>query len=188
MSKKMGLVIDTKRCVGCKTCTVACKMEHNVPAGLFRIRVLDDHDALIYNKPAGVYPDLKINFIPIPCQHCENAPCIDVCPTGASQKREDGIVFIDKEECIGCGACISACPYDSGQMDEEQEVVDKCNLCMDRLDVGKEPMCVICCPGRAIVVGDLNDSDSEVSKLIKSKSTTNLKSEEGSKPSAYYIF
>lgn len=188
MSKKMGFVINTKRCVGCKTCTVACKMENNVAADLARIRVLDDNDELVYNRPAGTYPNLQMNFVPIPCQHCENPACVDVCPTGASQKREDGVVFIDKETCIGCGACILACPYDSGQMDEEEKVVDKCDLCRHRIDAGKEPMCVLCCPGRAIVAGDLNDPNSEAYKLLNSSSVTTLKPEEGTKPATHYIF
>lgn len=188
MSKKMGFVINTKRCVGCKTCTVACKMENQVAAGVARIRVFDDHDAELYNRPSGSFPNVKMTFVPIPCQHCENPPCVPVCPAGATGQREDGIVYVDKDKCIGCGACVIACPYNTREMDAEAKVVDKCNFCMHRTDAGKEPMCVLCCPGRAIAAGDLNDSSSEFSKLISGGTVTTLKPEEGTKPSIYYIF
>lgn len=188
MSKKMGFVINTKRCVGCKTCTVACKMENQVAPGVARIRVYDDHEAELYNRPAGSFPNIKMDFLPIPCQHCENPPCVPVCPVDATAQREDGIVYVDKDKCIGCGACVIACPYDAREMDEEAKVVDKCDLCMHRTDAGKETMCELCCPGRAIVVGDLNDPNSKAYKMLNSNSVSILKEEEGTKPAAYYIF
>ncbi|MGE4273659.1 MAG: 4Fe-4S dicluster domain-containing protein [Desulfitobacterium sp.] len=187
MAKKMGFVINTKRCVGCKTCTVSCKMENTVAAGLARIRVLDGHQAEVFDKPTGTYPNVKLEFLPIPCQHCDKAPCVPVCPTGASQKREDGIVFVDMEKCIGCGKCVAACPYGSRQMDKERNKVDKCTLCMHRLDEGKAPMCVLCCPGRAIIYGDLNDANSEVAKSVSGQSVKQIKVDQGTGPAAYYI-
>lgn len=187
MAKKMGFVIKTKRCVGCKTCTVSCKMENNVAAGLARIRVLDGHQAEVYDNSTGTYPNPKREFVAIPCQHCENAPCVPVCPTGASQKREDGIVFVDKEKCIGCGKCVAVCPYGSRQMDKESNKVDKCTFCMHRLGESKDPMCVYCCPGRALVYGDLNDPNSEVAKLVASQPVKQLKADQGTKPNVYYI-
>lgn len=183
----MGFVINVKRCVGCKTCTVSCKMENTVAAGLARIRVLDDHQAEVFDKPTGTYPNPVRNFVPVPCQHCDNAPCVPVCPTGASKKREDGIVYVVKEDCIGCGVCVAACPYGSRQMDKESKKVDKCTLCMHRLEEGKDPMCVYCCPGRAITYGDLNDANSEAAKLVSSQTAKTIKSELGTGPAAYYI-
>lgn len=187
MAKKMGLVINTKRCVGCKTCTVACKMENNVAAGLARIRVLDGHQQEVFEKPTGTYPNLKLEFVPIPCQHCEEPPCVPVCPTGASKKREDGIVYVEKEECIGCSACLAVCPYNARQMDNEAKKVEKCSFCMHRLEENKAPMCVYCCPARAITYGDLNDSNSEVAKLVSSKPVQQIKADQGTKPAVYYI-
>lgn len=187
MTKRMAFVIKVNRCVGCKTCVVACKMEHKVQLGFNRIRVLNEQGSMLYDKPVGIYPILKEQFITVPCQHCENPPCVDVCPTGASQKREDGIVFVDQDKCIGCQYCIWSCPYEARYRDPEKHVVDKCNMCMDRLDQGLEPMCVMTCPARAIVVGDLNDPNSEVFKLVNSHDVRVLRPDQGTNPSTFYI-
>jgi DMSO reductase iron-sulfur subunit len=188
MSKKMALVIDMKRCVGCRTCTVACKMENNVPLGIARMRVYDPHGNLHFDRPLGNYPNLKLFWTPVPCQHCEDAPCVKNCPSGALHYRADGIVDLDKDKCIGCRYCAWVCPYDVPQFDAEAGVSDKCNLCAHRLDKGEEPMCVKCCPSRAIRFGDLNDPDSEVSKLISKRSSKVLAPEQGTHPSTHYLF
>jgi len=187
MSKRMGFVINTKRCIGCRTCTVACKMENNVSLGVSRIRVLNAKNTMVFDKPVGKYPYTNESWVTVPCQHCKNAPCVKVCPTGASQKREDGVVFIDKDKCIGCRYCVWSCPYGARQFDEENKVVDKCTMCMHRTDEGKIPMCVNVCMGRAITYGDLNDPTSEVYQLVHSKPVRILKPEQGTEPSVFYF-
>lgn len=146
--------------------------------------------------------------MPILCMHCENAPCIEVCPTGASYRRADGIVVIDYDKCVGCKSCIENCPYGARHFNEDPEgyfgneltinekigyeqhklgVVEKCNFCIGRLEQGKEPACVQTCVGKARYFGDLDDPKSEVSKRIKSKHGVQLQKEFGTNPSVYYI-
>ena len=187
MSKRWGFVVNTKRCIGCRTCTVACKMENDVPLGEFRLKVLNPQNSMVFDKPEGKYPYTKLSWFTVPCQHCEEAPCVTVCPTGASKIRDDGIVFVDEDKCIGCKYCVWSCPYDARYFDQEKNIVDKCTMCMHRIDKGKQPMCVEVCPGRAITFGDLNDPSSEVYKLVHSKPVRILKPEQGTKPSVYYI-
>lgn len=188
MAKRYGFVINTKRCIGCRTCTVACKMENDVPLGIARIKVLNPQNSTVFDKPKGTYPHMNMSWVTVPCQHCEDAPCVKVCPTGASQKRNDGIVYIDKNKCIGCRYCVWSCPYEARHFDEENKVVDKCTMCMHRIDEDKLPMCAEVCTGRAITFGDLNDPNSEVYKLVHSNNVRTLKPEQGTKPSVYYIF
>ncbi|MGR6835127.1 4Fe-4S dicluster domain-containing protein [Syntrophomonas erecta] len=188
MSKKYALVIDMKRCVGCRTCTVACKMENNVPLGIARMRVLNPQGNIHFDKPVGVYPNLKMYWTPVPCQHCEDAPCVKSCPSGAMHKREDGIVDLDKSKCIGCQYCAWVCPYDVPQFDKDAGVSDKCTMCAHRIDKGELPMCVKCCPTRAIKFGDLNDPNSEVAQLINHRSSKVLLPEQGTHPLTHYVF
>ena len=163
---KYGMVINLALCMRCSACMVACKTEHQILTGkhdgheYYRMSVLE------YEK--GKYPTVKRVFAPILCMQCENAPCIDVCPIpGAIYRREDGIVVVNKDKCNGCKLCMQVCPYDALYFDEERHVVDKCDFCAERLDQGLEPACVSTCMGRAIAFGDLDDSDSEVSKMIE---------------------
>lgn len=184
---KYAFAINLHRCVGCRTCSISCKMENAVADGNLRMRVLNDDEALVYDVPVGEYPRLSMTWTPVPCQHCDNALCVDVCPTGASVKREDGIVAVDKDECIGCESCVQACPYGARQIDAENSVVDKCTLCAHRLDDGIETtMCQLACPGRAIVVGDLDDPSSEVAKIVAEHEVTQLLAEKGTGPNVYY--
>ena len=209
MSTRYGIVVDLRRCVGCNTCVVACKMENNVPLGLGWLRVVT-HGGLQRDTPSGRYPNLSMEFIPISCQHCcqhcGNPPCVTVCPTGASYKRDDGLVLIDWDKCVGCRYCIAACPYGtrvfnadipqqmppfsigSVELPEHQRgVVEKCTLCVHRLDKGEEPACVECCPTRARYFGDLNDPVSKVSKLTRSRAAFRLLEELGTEPSMYFL-
>lgn len=184
---KYGFAINLHRCIGCRTCTVSCKMENNVAEGIQRIRVLNADETTVYDIPTGTYPKLEFIWTPIPCQHCDTAPCVDTCPTGASYKREDGIVDIDKDKCLGCDACVKACPYGARILDEVSSTVDKCTLCAHRLDGGLgKTMCQICCPNRAIVVGDLDDPESEIAKIIAERETTQLTMEGNTGPNVYY--
>lgn len=184
---KYGFAINLHRCIGCRTCSIGCKMENGVADGLLRIRVLNDEERAVYDTPMGTYPNLTMTWTPVPCQHCDEAPCVGVCPTGATVKREDGIVTIDKETCIGCKSCMEACPYDARVFDEESNTVDKCTLCAHRIDAGLgTTMCQISCPGRAITVGDIDDPDSDIAKIIAEHETKHILETEGTGPQVYY--
>ena len=149
-----GMVIDTKRCVGCNACTVACKMANNVPQDIFWTRALTDGGDMM-DTPAGEFPDISMRYITVSCQHCENPECVKVCPTQASHVTEDGTVQIDKAKCIGCQFCAMACPYGVRYLNEEERVVEKCTLCEQITAQGGLPQCVIQCGGRARFFGDL---------------------------------
>lgn len=157
---QLSILIDLDRCVGCHSCTVACKMENNVPLGSYWNRVLQI-------GPTGKFPDLQMYFLPVLCQHCDKPACVGVCPTNASHKRDDGIVLIDKEKCVGCRYCTFACPYGVRYFNPEEGVVEKCTLCAHLVDAGDKPACVKTCVGKARYFGDLDDPNSDVSKLIQ---------------------
>ncbi len=184
---KYAFAINVHRCIGCRTCVVSCKMENGTPDGFMRMRVLNEQDELVNDVPVGEYPQLSLTWHAVPCQHCDMPLCVAACPTGASTKRDDGIVTVDRETCIGCGSCVDACPYDVRFINPDTNVSDKCDLCAHRLDAGETTtMCQLCCPGRAITVGDLDDPDSEVSKILAGHATTRLLEEEGTEPNVYY--
>jgi tetrathionate reductase subunit B len=175
-----GMVIDTRRCIGCQACTVACKSEFDVPLGVGRTWVEDIEK--------GEYPNVTRNFLPRNCNHCSKPPCVRVCPTGATWKREeDGVVVIDKDICIGCKYCIEACPYDARFFNPVTRTADKCEFCLHRVKEGMAPACVNTCQGRARIFGDLNDPDSEVSNLIAENPVTALRTEMGTQPNVFYI-
>jgi molybdopterin-containing oxidoreductase family iron-sulfur binding subunit len=197
---RYGMVIDLKNCVGCMACTVACKAENQTRPGIFWNIVKD--------QEFGEYPMVARVFLPTPCMHCKEAPCVKVCPTGASHHRADGIVIIDYDKCIGCKYCIEACPYGAryfngdpagyfGTEITEMEkigyarhkigVVEKCTFCVDLVTKGIEPACVRTCIGKARYFGDLDDPDSKVSQLIKSRHGAQLLKELGTDPSVYYL-
>lgn len=180
---RYGLYIDVKRCIGCYTCVVACKNWHQIDAGYDggRIRLVDLSE--------GKYPDISRIILPVLCMQCENAPCIDECPIeGAIYRREDGIVVIEKGKCKGCKSqpCIPACPYGVLYYREDEDTVDKCDFCVERIDLGLEPYCVATCPTEAIIFGDLDDPDSEVSRSIAATEAKPLFTKSGAKPKAYY--
>lgn len=183
MSKNYGMVIDLERCIGCDACTVACKIE-NISTGYW-IRVLTQNTDQ-KDTPSGQFPNLKMEWMPLLCNHCSNPPCVDACPNEALVKREDGPVILIEENCNGCQACVNACPYDVIYFNEQKNIIEKCYLCVHRIDQGLEPFCVICCEGQAIHFGDLNDPNSKVSEIIKKKETFRLKPEIGTEPSIFY--
>lgn len=154
------MYIDLDSCIGCNSCAIVCKQENNINIGTFYNKVLTV-------GPTGTFPDLEMYYLPVACQHCEDPACVKVCPTGASYKREDGIVLVDHSKCVGCQYCIMACPYGVRTYDKDRDkgVIEKCTLCAHRVDVGQEPACVTHCPGQARIFGDLNDPDSTVAKF-----------------------
>ncbi|MCG8021282.1 MAG: 4Fe-4S dicluster domain-containing protein [Candidatus Thiodiazotropha weberae] len=214
---RWAMVMDLRRCIGCRACTVACKSENRVSLGRFR--------AVIQEKTTGTFPNTKKAFLPLMCNHCEGnkkdgvPPCVKACPeypgarakfktadgktiryrSGATYKRPDGLILIDKEKCIGCGKCIDACPYGVRSFDPfvkaggdpSKQAADKCDMCAHRVDNGVEPSCVNTCQGRARIFGDLNDPDSQVSKLVKEHNLATpenvLLHEKDTNPHVFYI-
>ena len=208
---RWGMVIDLRRCVGCQTCTIACKQEHALPPELFWRYVVD--------AEVGEYPDVKRLFLPMGCMHCGEPPCVPVCPTGASQQRGDGIVWVQYDLCVGCGYCAVACPYRARHLVHGQEwyfpggptppeaktadaerrgVMTKCTFCLHRLDAAPSearpgmdpaatPACAASCIANAIHFGDLDDPDSPVSRLLKDHRAVRLLEELGTDPSVYYL-
>lgn len=205
MVKKYGLLVDLRKCVGCTSCQVSCKMENSVPMGFFRSRV-DIADV-------GDYPQAKRYFFPKICNNCEEPPCVTPCPVkGATYKRDDGVVMVNRELCIGCGRCVGACPYGArflhshipvknepskyakevsevrGKKAKDLRVVDKCDFCSHRLAAGiEEPACVRNCAGKARIFGDMNDPQSEISRQMALVSTVYWNPGFGTKPKSPYI-
>ena len=177
---RYGMLIDLRRCYGCHACTVACKAEFDVPLGATR--------SWVEYVEKGTYPDVRRSFLPRLCNHCNHPPCVSVCPTGATWKREeDGIVVVDPDLCIGCKYCIQACPYDARFLNPVTGTADKCDFCLHRVSKGVEPACVEACPAGARIFGDLNDPNSEISKLIASNPVTVLRPGQGTEPNVFYI-
>lgn len=179
---KYGMVHDEQLCIGCTACTDACREVNQVPEGVTRLKIER-------SEPMGEFPDVSYSFNRISCQHCENPPCVMVCPTGASYKDPNtGIVDIENFKCVGCGYCIAACPYQVRFFNPVTKAADKCDFCREtNLKNGKQPACVESCPTKALTFGDLNDANSEVSKLIKSKPVYRSKAELGTKPQLYKV-
>jgi tetrathionate reductase subunit B len=175
-----AMVIDTRRCIGCHACTVACKSENDVPLG--------NNRCWVEYVEKGDFPNVDRSFLPRLCNQCSEPACVDVCPTGATYKREeDGIVVVDDDICIGCKYCIHACPYDARYLNPITGAVDKCDFCLHRVSQGLVPSCVNTCQGRARIFGDINDPESEVSKLVAQNSTTVLLKAMGTQPNVFYI-
>jgi len=185
--KRWGLLIDTTKCGdGCNACVTACHQENGVTG---HDRPQTDaqwiRGVTLKDKQTGY-----VQTIPVMCQHCESPPCVDVCPTGASFKRADGIVLVDKHICIGCRYCMMACPYKARSFVHEEThdqkahaprgkgTVESCTLCVHRVDVGRIPACVEACnadAGKAMTFGDLNDRNSDIAKRLASQSTTQIR-------------
>lgn len=178
--KQYGMLFDTRRCVGCQACSVACRAENQVPMGMSR--------SWVETVEKGTYPAATVSFLPRVCNQCSNPQCASVCPTGATYKRaEDGVVVVDADVCIGCKYCIQACPYEARFINPTSGAADKCDFCTDRVAKGLEPACVATCFQHARIFGDLNDPKSEISQLIASNAVTVLRPEMGTKPNVFYI-
>ncbi|MGH3342729.1 MAG: 4Fe-4S dicluster domain-containing protein [Carbonactinosporaceae bacterium] len=176
---RYGFAIDHRTCIGCHACTVACKTEHEIPVGQFRtwVKYVDK----------GEYPATTREFGVMRCNHCTDAPCIDICPTTSLFRREDGIVDFDGERCIGCKSCMQACPYDAIYIDEATHTAAKCNFCAHRIDSGLEPACVVVCPTQSIWVGDLDDQDSGISRLVADHPVSVRAPEQRTGPNVFYL-
>ncbi|HTF89841.1 MAG TPA: 4Fe-4S dicluster domain-containing protein [Planctomycetota bacterium] len=174
-----GFLMDHRRCIGCHACTVACKAENNVPVGSFRTWVK-------YTEK-GRFPSVKRHFAILRCNHCSKAPCVTICPVNALEKRVDGIVDIDRDACIGCRACMQACPYDAIYLNEDSGVVEKCHFCAHRIEQNLEPACVIVCPEQAIVVGDLHDPMSRIAMMVAENETLVRRPEQKTGPNVHYL-
>ena len=173
------MVVDLALCIGCNACVVACKMENDTPQDCFNTR--------IESWDVGEYPTVARANMPRQCGHCENAPCISVCPTGASYRADDGTVLIDYDKCIGCKYCMAACPYQSRWVDPEQGHVDKCTFCSHRTANGLLPACVSSCITHARLFGDLNDPESDVAKKMASCNAETYLDELGLNPKVRYV-
>ncbi|MEN0060758.1 MAG: 4Fe-4S dicluster domain-containing protein [Myxococcota bacterium] len=174
-----GFVMDNRSCIGCHACSTACKSENQVPLGV--------HRTWVKAVEAGQYPDVRRSFQVTRCNHCSNPPCVRICPVSAMVQRDDGIVDFDSDACIGCKACMQACPYDAIHIDPETHTAAKCHYCAHRVDVGLEPACVVVCPEHAIIAGDLDDPESEISRTLAKHNVTVRKPEQGTAPKVFYI-
>ena len=209
---RWAMVADLRKCVGCQTCTAACKHANATPPGVQWRRVLD--------MEFGSFPDVQRVFVPVGCQHCDEPPCVEVCPTTATKKRADGIVTIDYDMCIGCAYCAVACPYQARYKTERASfafgeagahetqrhdearlaVATKCTFCVERIDAGLErglvpgldavatPACVNACIADALAFGDLDDPDSKVSRLLEQNRNFRMHEELGTGPGFYYLW
>jgi len=174
-----GFVIDNRSCIGCHACSTACKSENEVPLGVYRTWVK-------YTE-TGAWPETQRHFQVTRCNHCANPPCVRICPTEAMYQRDDGIVEFDNSACIGCKACMQACPYDAIYIDPETDTAAKCHYCAHRTDRGLEPACVVVCPTHAIIAGDMDDSESEISRVLAREKVSVRKPEQGTAPKLFYV-
>ena len=176
---RYGFVIDNRKCIGCHACTVACKTENHVPLTVNR--------TWVKYVEKGQFPNTRRVFQVTRCNHCENPPCVTICPVTAMYQRKDGIVDFSSERCIGCKACMQACPYDSIYIDPDEGTAAKCHFCAHRTEVGLEPSCVVVCPEHAIIAGDLDQCDGEIAQLLARETVRVRKPEQNTRPKLYYI-
>ena len=174
-----GFIIDNRKCIGCHACSTACKAENEVPLGVNR--------TWVKYVETGVYPDVSRHFQVTRCNHCANPPCVRICPVTAMYQRTDGIVEFDPSLCIGCKACLQACPYDAIYIDPDTGTAAKCHYCSHRTEIGLEPACVVVCPEHAIIAGDMDNPSSEISRLLATQDVTVRKPEQGTAPKLFYI-
>ncbi|MFY0686499.1 MAG: 4Fe-4S dicluster domain-containing protein [Cyclobacteriaceae bacterium] len=175
---RYAMVIDTKKCVGCSDCVVACQTENKVANGYSK--------SWITESVSGQFPHSKLEFRSERCNHCYNAPCVRTCPTGASFVAEGGVVLVKSQKCIGCGACVESCPYDARFMSQAGPT-DKCTFCHPRITQGQNPACVDVCPTKCMYFGDIDDSTSEISQLLEQRQHKTLLPEAGTAPRIFYL-
>ena len=204
---RLGMVVDTKRCIGCHSCAMACKVENNLPDKNWWNRTLTVGGTEM-DTPAGEFPNVSMSYVTLACQHCENPACVKACPVGATYKREeDGVVIQDYDKCIGCRYCMAACPFtgvrvfnwekpkyqldfavgDADVPAHQKHTVEKCTLCAHRLAKGLQPACIEVCTARARHFGDFNDPESNVSQLLLKRAHFQLLPEKETNPSVYFL-
>lgn len=200
--RRLGMLIDAGTCAGCFSCVYACKLQNATPSSTYWCK--------IHKNEKGTYPDSQMIVLPHSCMHCQDAPCVTNCPTGASAHNADGLVMVDYGVCIGCGTCLDACPYGARTLNEEAQsapyfegceqtpfeaarcnehvagVVDKCIMCYGRTQEGGQPACVATCISGCRWYGDLNDPESEISKMIVELGAKPLFESLGTNPSVYF--
>jgi Fe-S-cluster-containing dehydrogenase component/formate-dependent nitrite reductase membrane component NrfD len=174
-----GFAIDLRTCIGCHACTIACKAEHEIPIGVNR--------CWVKTVEKGSFPETRRVFFPVLCNQCTDAPCVRICPTNALFKRRDGIVDLNAASCIGCRACMEACPYDQLFIDPNTHTAEKCNFCANRVENSLLPACVIVCPTECRIFGDLDDPTSAVSRIVQHEAFTVRKPEKGTGPRVFYV-
>jgi len=206
--------VDATRCIGCNLCVEACKTENSVPGDAHHFRTwveryvylkgeseprIDSQSDIVninavegesHYRFANQYPEDQVEkafFVPKLCNHCEQPACVQVCPTGATFRTEDGVVLVDRDYCIGCQYCVQACPYGARYLNPDLKVADKCTWCYHRITKGLEPACVAICPVNARVFGDLNDADSPISHFVREHRVDVLKPETGNRPQVFYV-
>jgi Fe-S-cluster-containing dehydrogenase component len=172
------MTVDQRLCVTCNACVIACKTENRVPDGEARCWTVQEE--------RGTFPLLSLTLRSERCNHCESAPCVNVCPTGASHVAAGGIVEVDPRRCVGCKACIVACPYEARYLHPDG-YVDKCNFCVHRVRAGKDPACVTVCPTGALTFGDLDDPRSKVHRQLQERRFSVLKPEEDTRPKVFFL-
>ncbi len=173
-----AMLIDAERCTGCAACRLACQMQWQLPPQRFYNR--------LEFRESGTYPQVKQEIVPVQCMHCDNAPCLTVCPTSATYKRSDGLILIDHDKCIGCKYCMAACPYDVRQINEKG-VPEKCRFCADYAMQGEIPPCASTCMNDVRTFGDVDDPNSAISKKMAIIETYQLAAHHGTKPRVFYV-
>ena len=175
---RLGFLLDSDSCIGCHACTVACKSEHDVPLGVNR--------TWVKYIETGAFPDSSRHFSVMRCNQCDDAPCMDICPTSALFRADNGVVDFNDDICIGCKGCMNACPYDAIYINPETNTANKCNFCNHRVEVGLEPSCVVVCPTQAIKVVDFDDADNAALKIINREDVAVRAPDQGTNPKVYY--
>ncbi len=182
-TKRYGMLIDLRQCIGCQACTVSCHIENDAPMGKFRTTVSQYE---VEHQESG---ELATFMLPRLCNHCENPPCVPVCPVQATYQQQDGIVVVDSDRCVGCAYCVNACPYDARFINDKTQTADKCTFCAHRLEAGLLPACVESCVGGARIIGDMRDPESQISRLIAEHSDELmvLQPEKNTLPQVFYL-
>lgn len=180
---RYAMLIDLRRCIGCQSCTVSCAIENQTPQGEFRTTV---NQYQVRRENSDVVTNV---LLPRLCNHCDNPPCVPVCPVQATFQREDGIVVIDNQRCVGCAYCVQACPYDARFINHETQTADKCTFCVHRLEAGLLPACVESCVGGARIIGDLHNPQSRLRQLLDAHKDAIrvLKPDDNTSPQVFYL-